>query len=37
VLFREPLNPAVPALAQTTVLPAGSVTVMIVLLNVAWM
>ena len=35
VLFREPLKPAVPALAQAIVLPWGSVSVMMVLLNVA--
>jgi len=35
VLFREPLNPEVPALAQATVLPWESVTVTMVLLNEA--
>src|SRR3990172_7712038 len=36
VLFREPLNPTEPALAQATTLPTVSVIVTIVLLNVAW-
>src|SRR5512145_2152614 len=35
--FREPLNPALPALDQATTLPVLSVRVTIVLLNVAWM
>src|SRR5688572_32909951 len=34
VLLREPLKPRAPALAQDTVLPATSVTVTMVLLNV---
>src|SRR4029079_2481395 len=34
VPLREPLNPTLPALAQETTLPVGSVIVMIVLLNV---
>src|SRR5262245_3923614 len=37
VLLREPLNPALPALDQDTTLPIRSVSVTIVLLNVAWM
>lgn len=37
MLFRDPLNPVVPEVAQLTVLPTGSVIVMIVLLNVDWM
>jgi hypothetical protein len=37
VLLREPLNPFTPAVDQATVLPAGSVTVTMVLLNVDWM
>src|SRR5579859_4325349 len=37
VLFREPLKPATPADPQLTTAPAGSVIVMIVLLNDAWM
>src|SRR4051812_31917138 len=37
VLLREPLKPATPAEPQLTTPPAGSVMVMIVLLNVAWM
>src|SRR6266496_3751993 len=36
VLFREPLKPALPALAQDTTLPILSVRVTIVLLKVAW-
>ena len=36
VLLRDPLNPWLPALAQTTTFPARSVMVMIVLLNDAW-
>src|SRR5256714_8792718 len=36
VLLREPLNPAIPAEPQLTTAPAGSVIVMSVLLNVAW-
>ena len=35
VLLRLPLKPAVPELAQHRTAPSGSVTVMIVLLNVA--
>ena len=35
VLFREPLKPLAPALDQAITLPAGSVSVTIVLLNVA--
>jgi hypothetical protein len=35
VLFRDPVNPADPELAQTTALPCRSVIVTIVLLNVA--
>jgi hypothetical protein len=35
--LREPLKPCAPALAQASVPPAGSVIVMIVLLNVDWM
>jgi hypothetical protein len=35
VLFLDPVNPIAPALDQVTVLPWWSVTVMIVLLNVA--
>lgn len=34
VLFRDPLNPIVPAVAQLIVLPDGSVMVTTVLLNV---
>src|SRR5262245_51536923 len=37
VLLREPLNPALPALDQDTTFPIRSVSVTIVLLNVAWM
>src|SRR5579875_2423175 len=37
VPLRDPLNPAVPALAQARTLPWGSVMVTIVLLNVDWM
>src|SRR5436309_3686138 len=37
VLLREPLNPALPALDQDTTFPLRSVSVTIVLLNVAWM
>src|SRR3989338_3755758 len=37
VLLREPLNPALPALDQETTLPVLSVSVTMVLLNVAWM
>src|SRR3990172_1246866 len=37
VLFREPLKPAVPALAQESTLPFGSVSVMVVLLKLDWM
>src|SRR5216110_620889 len=37
VLLREPLNPALPALDQDTTFPMRSVSVTIVLLNVAWM
>src|SRR5881392_195463 len=37
VLLREPLKPATPADPQLTTAPVGSVIVMIVLLNVAWM
>src|SRR5882762_2361900 len=36
VLFREPLNPTFPALAQATVCPSMSVIVTMVLLNVDW-
>src|SRR3972149_1440449 len=36
VLLRDPLNPALPALAQATTLPILSVSVTIVLLKVAW-
>src|SRR3990170_1242336 len=36
VLLRDPLNPALPALAQDTTLPILSVSVTIVLLKVAW-
>ena len=36
MLFREPLKPLDPALAQFTTFPCGSATVMIVLLKVAW-
>jgi hypothetical protein len=36
VLFLEPLKPLLPALHQERVFPVGSVIVMIVLLNVAW-
>src|SRR5262249_36726005 len=36
VLFREPLNPTLPALAQETTLPILSVRVTMVLLKVAW-
>src|SRR6266545_1461328 len=36
VLFRDPLKPALPALAQATTLPILSVSVTIVLLKVAW-
>jgi hypothetical protein len=35
--FREPVNPTVPELPHATVLPCGSVRVIIVLLNVDWM
>jgi hypothetical protein len=34
VLFREPLKPAVPADAQDSTAPFGSVNVIVVLLNV---
>src|SRR5207248_5795804 len=37
VLLRDPLNPALPALDHDTTLPIRSVSVTIVLLNVAWM
>src|SRR6266516_4290257 len=37
VLLREPLKPATPAEPQLRTAPAGSVIVMIVLLNDAWM
>src|SRR5438034_8439918 len=37
VLLREPLNPALPALDHDTTLPIRSVSVTVVLLNVAWM
>src|SRR5580658_7628879 len=37
VPLREPLKPDEPAEAQLTTRPSGSVSVMIVLLNVAWM
>jgi hypothetical protein len=36
VLFREPLNPTLPALAQAMTFPLTSVIVMIVLLKVDW-
>jgi hypothetical protein len=36
VPFLEPLNPAVPALAQAMTLPRGSVSVTIVLLKLDW-
>ena len=36
VLLREPLKPLAPELDQDNTLPAGSVRVTIVLLNVAW-
>src|SRR5438552_16956423 len=36
VLFREPLNPTLPALAQETTFPILSVRVTMVLLKVAW-
>src|ERR1700733_3624680 len=37
VPLRDPLKPEEPAEAQLTTRPSGSVSVMIVLLNVAWM
>ena len=37
VPLRDPLNPTEPAEAQLTARPSGSVSVTIVLLNVAWM